>query len=133
MTSTKSIAKTKLSFNVYVSLNKSSYKKLKPKSKPYYARDKKLEGFWIRTYPSGKQSYGCYARKGGVGRQIPNTIGDCELWEFDKAKAKAKEVIQQIRYEGINPKHVVRQEASKKKPLLNLADEYFKSNKVLKE
>ena len=113
MTSTKTLAKRKLSYNVYLSLNKSSYKKLKPKDKPYYGRDKKLEGFWIRTYPSGKQSYGCYARKGGVGRQIPHTIGDVELWEFDKAKAEAKVIIRQIKYEGLNPKHHVRKEASK--------------------
>ena len=127
------VANRRLTFNVTEVLNKSSYKKFKPKEKYYHARDKKLEGFYIRIYPSGKKSYGCYARKGGVGRQIHFAIGDCELWDFNDAKAKAKEVIQQIKVEGINPKLHLQQEASKNKTILDLADDYFKANKKLKE
>ena len=127
------VANRRLTFNVTEVLNKSSYKKFKPKEKYYHARDKKLEGFYIRIYPSGKKSYGCYARKGGVGRQIHFAIGDCELWDFNDAKVKAKEVIQQIKVEGINPKLHLQQEASKNKTILDLADDYFKANKKLKE
>ena len=133
MKKTNTIANKRLSFNVTEVLNKSSYKKFKPKEKYYHARDMKLEGFWIRIYPSGKKSYGCYARKGGVGRPIHFVIGDCELWDFNDAKVKAKEVIQQIKVEGINPKLHLQQEVSKDKTILNLADDYFKANKKLKE
>jgi len=130
---TNSIAKRRLTFNVTEVLNKSSYKKFKPKEKYYHARDTKLEGFYIRIYPSGNKSYGCYARKGGVGKPIHFAIGNCELWDFSDAKAKAKEVLVQIIVEGINPKLHLQQEATKDKTILNLADEYFNANKKLKE
>ena len=133
MTSKQNIAKKRISFNESASLNKSSWKKYKPKSKDFYVRDKKLEGFWIRVYTSGKTSYGCYARKGGVGKQIPYTIGACSHWDFEKAKSKAREVIHEIRYEGINPKTAIKQEASKNKTLIDLARDYFQDNKRLKE
>lgn len=127
------LAKKKISYNLELSLNKSSYKKLSPKDKDYFVRDKKLEGFWIRCYPSGKTSYGCYARKGGVGRQIPITIGDCKVWNFEEAKEKARQTIQQIKYEGINPKTIIKQESTKNKTLIDLAYDYFKDNKKLKD
>jgi integrase len=127
------LAKKKISYNFELSLNKSSYKKLSPKDKDYFVRDKKLEGFWIRCYPSGKTSYGCYARKGGVGRQIPITIGDCKVWNFEEAKEKARQTIQQIKYEGINPKTIIKQESTKNKTLIDLAHDYFKANKKLKD
>ena len=134
VTSNKSnIAKKRLSFNVFDSLTKSSYKKYKPKSKDYYIRDEKLEGFWIRVYPSGRKVYGAYTRKGGIGRKIATTIGECELWGFEDAKTKAKEIIQQIRYEGINPKEKLQQEVSKDKNLFDLAEDYFNDNKNLAE
>ena len=128
-----SIAKQRLSFNVTEVLNKSSYKKFKPKEKYYHVRDKKLEGFYIRIYPSGKKSYGCYARKGGVGKPIHCAIGDCELLDFSDAKAKAKELLRQIKVEGINPKLHLHQEAIKDKTILDLADDFFRANKKLKE
>lgn len=127
------LVKKKISYNLELSLNKSSYKKLSPKDKDYFVRDKKLEGFWIRCYPSGKTSYGCYARKGGVGKQIPITIGDCKVWNFIDAKEKARKTIQQIKYEGINPKSIIKQEATKNKTLIDLAHDYFKDKKSLKE
>lgn len=133
MVTKSKLAKQRLSFNVFDSLTKSSFKKYKPKAKDYYIRDEKLEGFWIRVYPSGKKVYGAYTRKGGVGRKIATTIGDCELWNFEDAKAKAKEIIQQIKYEGIVPKEKVQQEASKDKNLFDLAEDYFKDNKNLSE
>lgn len=133
MVTKSKLAKQRLSFNVFDSLTKSSYKKYKPKAKDYYIRDEKLEGFWIRVYPSGKKVYGAYTRKGGVGRKIATTIGDCELWNFEDAKTKAKEIIQQIKYEGIVPKEKVQQEASKDKNLFHLAEDYFKDNKNLSE
>jgi len=133
MTSRANIATKQISYNETSSLNKSSWKKYKPKSTDYYVRDKKLEGFWIRVYKSGKTSYGCYARKGGVGKQIPYTIGACTHWDFETAKGKAREVIHEIRYEGINPKTAIKVEASKNKTLLDLANDYFKDNKKLKE
>ena len=124
MVTKSKLAKQRLSFNVFDSLTKSSFKKYKPKAKDYYIRDEKLEGFWIRVYPSGKKVYGAYTRKGGVGRKIATTIGDCELWNFEDAKTKAKEIIQQIKYEGIVPKEKVQQEASKDKNLFDLAEDY---------
>ena len=127
------VAKKKISYNEEHSFNKSTWKKLKPKDKDYYARDKKLEGFWIRVYKSGKTSYGCYSRKGGVGRPINHTIGDCKVWNFEEAKEKARVTIQQIKYEGINPKAVVKQEASKNKTLIDLAHDYFVDKKGLAE
>ena len=133
MVTKSKLAKQRLSFNVFDSLTKSSYKKYKPKAKDYYIRDEKLEGFWIRVYPSGKKVYGAYTRKGGVGRKIATTIGDCELWDFEEAKTKAKEIIQLIKHQGIVPKEKVQQEASKDKNLFDLAEDYFLDNKNLSE
>ena len=127
------LAKKKISYNFELSLNKSSYKKLSPKDKDYFVRDKKLEGFWIRCYPSGKTSYGCYARKGGIGKQIPITIGDCKVWKFEDAKEKATQSTQQIKYEGINPKSIIKKESVKDKTLIDLAYDYFKDKKSLKD
>ena len=129
----QTLAKQRISYNINETLTKASYKKYKPKDKDYFVRDTKLEGFWIRVYPSGKKTYGCYSRKGGVGRPVKNSIGDCELIDFEDAKARAKQVIQQIKYEGIVPKEKVQQEASKDKNLFDLAEDYFKDNKNLSE
>lgn len=127
------VAKKRISYNIELSFNKSTWKKLKPKDRDYYARDKKLEGFWIRCYKSGKTSYGCYARKGGIGRPINHTIGDCKVWNFEDAKKKAQATLQTIKYEGINPKTAIKQEASKDKTLIDLAHDYFLDNKSLTE
>ena len=91
----QTLAKQRISYNINETLAKASYKKYKPKDKDYFVRDIKLEGFRIRVSPSGKKTYGCYSRKGGVGRPVKNSIGDCELTDFEDAKARAKKVIQQ--------------------------------------
>ena len=87
MVTKKSQNVTKLrAYNVSAALNKSSFKRYKPKAKDYFIRDKKLEGFYIRIYPSGKKTYGIYSRKGGVGRQVSLSIGNCEYVKFEEAK-----------------------------------------------
>ena len=120
------VSKTRIDFNVKEALNKSSWKKFKPKPREYFVRDTKLEGFYIRVYVSGTKVYGCYSRKGGIGRPIHHKIGKCEILDFNEAKQKAKEYIHLISIEGINPKTKAREDALKDKTLLDLADDYIK-------
>ena len=110
-------------FNESAALNKSSFKKYNPKSKDYYIRDKKLEGFYIRVYPSGKKTYGIYSRKGGVGRKVSISIGNCEYIEFEDAKNIAKDWLYLLR-QGIHPKEKIKEESLKDKTLLDLVKEF---------
>ena len=110
-------------FNESAALNKSSFKKYKPKSKDYYIRDKKLEGFYIRVYPSGKKTYGIYSRKGGVGRKVSISIGNCDYVEFEDAKNSAKDWLYLLR-QGIHPKEKIKEESLKDKTLLDLVKEF---------
>ena len=109
----KKLAKKRLSFHKSEALNKSSYKKHGPKEKRYFVRDTKLEGFWIRIFPSGTKSYGITTRKGGVGKPKLNTIGRCDLIDFEEAKAKARLYLSAIKIDGESPKDVIKQEARK--------------------
>ena len=119
------VSRRKLGFNVKEALNKSSYKKLKPKPTDYHVRDTKLEGFFIKVYTSGTKSYGCRARLGGVGKPKEVKLGHCDVIDFNVAKDKAKELIYSVKYEGINPKKKIREESLKQKNLLDLADDYI--------
>jgi len=119
------VSRKKIGFNVTETLNKSSYKKFKPKSSDYFARDKKLEGFFIKIYKTGTKSYGCRTRLGGVGKPKEHMLGRCEVVDFNVAKEKAKEMIYSIKHEGVNPKERVRENSLKQKTLLNLADDYI--------
>ena len=120
----KKIAKARLSFNKSEPLNKNTYKKYEPKEKRYFVRDTKLEGFWIRIFPSGTKSYGITTRKGGVGRPKQTTIGRCDLIEFEDAKATARKYLKAIKIDGANPKEVIKQESTKNKTLLDLVSDY---------
>ena len=120
----KKIAKARLSFNQSEALNKNTYKKYEPKEKRYFVRDTKLEGFWIRIFPSGTKSYGITTRKGGVGRPKQTTIGRCDLIEFEDAKATARKYLKAIKIDGANPKEVIKQESTKNKTLLDLVSDY---------
>ena len=122
---TPKVSKKRLNFNVKEALNKSSWKKFKPKSEDYFARDTKLEGFFIKIYQSGTKSYGCRARLGGVGKPKTNMLGRCDVTDFNLAKDKAKELIHSVKYEGINPKAKIRAESLKQKSLVDLAEEYI--------
>ena len=119
------VSRRKLGFNVKEALNKSSYKKLKPKPADYHVRDTKLEGFFIKVYTSGTKSYGCRARLGGVGKPKEVKLGHCDVIDFNVAKDKAKELIYSVKYEGINPKKKIREESLKQNNLLDLADDYI--------
>jgi integrase len=119
------IARKKIGFNVSEALNKSSWKKFKSKSSDYFARDTKLEGFFIKVYKSGTKSYGCRARLGGVGKPKQISLGHCDVTDFNVAKEKAKELIYSVKYEGVNPKEKIRTESLKQKTLLDLADDYI--------
>lgn len=110
-------------FNESAALNKSSFKKYKPKPKDYYIRDKKLEGFYIRVYPSGKKTYGIYSRRGGVGRKVSISIGNCDYIEFEDAKNSAKDWLYLLR-QGIHPKEKIKAESLKDKTLLDLVKEF---------
>lgn len=110
----------------FITINKSSYKSLQHRAKVYYVRDKKLEGFYIRVYPSPSQKkvYGCQARLAGVGKLKPTIIGDCNLYSIDEARTKAKEYIQQLR-DGILPKKNIKIEAEKNRTILDYLDIYI--------
>ena len=120
----KKIAKARLSFNQFEALNKNTYKKYEPKEKRYFIRDTKLEGFWIRIFPSGTKSYGITTRKGGVGKPKQTTIGRCDLIEFEDAKATARKYLKAIKIDGTNPKEVIKKESTKNKTLLDLVSDY---------
>ena len=120
----KKIAKARLSFNQSEALNKNTYKKYEPKEKRYFIRDTKLEGFWIRIFPSGTKSYGITTRKGGVGNPKQTTIGRCDLIEFEDAKATARKYLKAIKIDGTSPKEVIRKESTKHKTLLDLVSDY---------
>ena len=120
----KKIAKARLSFNQSEALNKNTYKKYEPKEKRYFVRDTKLEGFWIRIFPSGTKSYGITTRKGGVGKPKQTTIGRCDLIEFEDAKATARKYLKAIKIDGANPKEAIKQESTKNKTLLDLVSDY---------
>lgn len=126
MPSNNKLSSKRIDFNVREALNKNSWKKFKAKAKEYFVRDSKLEGFYIRVYASGTKVYGCYSRKGGIGRPIHQKIGKCEIVEFNEAKDLAKKYIHMISIEGINPKTKVREDAVKTKTLLDLAEDYIK-------
>ena len=120
----KKIAKARLSFNQSEALNKNTYKQYEPKEKRYFIRDTKLEGFWIRIFPSGTKSYGITTRKGGVGKPKQTTIGRCDLIEFEDAKATARKYLKAIKIDGTNPKEVIKKESTKNKTLLDLVSDY---------
>lgn len=125
----KKIAKARLSFNESEALNKNTYKKYKPKEKRYFVRDTKLEGFWIRIFPSGTKSYGITTRKGGVGKPKQNTIGRCELIDFEDAKATARTYLRAIKIDGVSPKEIIKKESTKDKTLLDLVSDYVELRK----
>ena len=110
-------------------LNKNSYKKFEPKDKRYFVRDTKLEGFWIRIFPSGTKSYGITTRKGGVGKPKQNTIGRCELIDFEDAKATARTYLRAIKIDGVSPKEIIKKESTKDKTLLDLVSDYVELRK----
>jgi len=121
----KKIAKKRISYHKSESLNKQSYKKFEPKEKRYFVRDKKLEGFWIRVYPSGAKSYGITTRKGGVGKPKLTTIGSCDLIAFEDAKETARQYLKAIKIDGQNPKDVIKKESTKDKTILDLVADYI--------
>ena len=125
----KKIAKARLSFNQSEALNKNTYKKFEPKKKRYFIRDTKLEGFWIRIFPSGTKSYGITTRKGGVGKPKQTTIGRCDLIAFEDAKATARNFLKAIKLDGVNPKEVIKEESVKNKTLLDLVSDYVELRK----
>ena len=127
--SDKKVAKTKLTFNQTETLNKNSYKKFEPKAKRYFVRDEKLEGFWIRIFPSGTKSYGITTRKGGVGKPKQTTIGRCDLIDFEDAKATARKYLKAIKIDGANPKEILKAESTKHKTLLDLVADYVELRK----
>ena len=115
--------------NKIEALNKNSYKKFEPKDKRYFVRDTKLEGFWIRIFPSGTKSYGITTRKGGVGKPKQNTIGRCELIDFEDAKATARTYLRAIKIDGVSPKEIIKKESTKDKTLLDLVSDYVELRK----
>ena len=115
--------------NISEALNKNSYKKFEPKDKRYFVRDTKLEGFWIRIFPSGTKSYGITTRKGGVGKPKQNTIGRCELIDFEDAKATARTYLKAIKIDGFSPKEIIKKESTKDKTLLDLVSDYVELRK----
>ena len=123
------IAKARLSFNQSEALNKNTYKKFEPKKRRYFIRDTKLEGFWIRIFPSGTKSYGITTRKGGVGKPKQTTIGRCDLIEFEDAKATARKFLKAIKLDGVNPKELIKEESVKNKTLLDLVSDYVELRK----
>ena len=125
----KKIAKKKLSFHESEALNKNSYKKHEPKEKRYFVRDTKLEGFWIRVFPSGTKSYGITTRKGGVGKPKLNTIGRCDLIDFEDAKAKARLYLSAIKIDGESPKDIIKHEARINITILDLVEDYIELRK----
>lgn len=127
--SDKKVAKTRLTFNQTEALNKNSYKKFEPKAKRYFVRDEKLEGFWIRIFPSGTKSYGITTRKGGVGKPKQTTIGRCDLIDFEDAKATARKYLKAIKIDGANPKEILKAESTKHKTLLDLVADYVELRK----
>ena len=127
--SDKKVAKTRLTFNQTEALNKNSYKKFEPKAKRYFIRDTKLEGFWIRIFPSGTKSYGITTRKGGVGKPKQTTIGRCDLIDFEDAKATARKYLKAIKIDGANPKEILKAESTKHKTLLDLVADYVELRK----
>ena len=84
------IAKRRISPNKSEALHRGSFAKYEPKDKPYFVRDTKLQGFWIRIYPSGMKSYGCTTRKAGAGKPKLATIGQCDIFDFEEAKNIAR-------------------------------------------
>ena len=97
------ISKTRLSYNKSEALHRGSFAKYEPKDKSYFVRDTKLQGFWIRIYPSGIKSYGCTTRKAGAGKPKLTTIGQCDIFDFEEAKNIARGYIRAIKIDGISP------------------------------
>ncbi|MDA9044904.1 integrase family protein [Gammaproteobacteria bacterium] len=119
------IAKKRISFHKSEALNKNSYKKFESKDKRYFVRDKKLEGFWVRVYPSGAKSYGITTRKGGVGKPKLTTIGSCDLIAFEDAKETARQYLKAIKVDAINPKIKIKEQAMKNKTIMDLVNDYL--------
>ena len=121
----KNLAKKRITYNKSEALNRGSFAKHEPKDKPYFVRDIKLRGFWIRVYPSGIKSYGCTSRKGGAGKPKLTTIGQCDIFDFEEAKNIAREYIRAIKVEGVSPKEIIRAEALRQKTILHLVEDYI--------
>jgi integrase len=119
------IAKKRINFHKSETLNKNSYKKFESKDKRYFVRDKKLEGFWVRVYPSGAKSYGITTRKGGVGKPKLTTIGSCNLIAFEDAKETARQYLKAIKVDAINPKIKIKEQAMKDKTIMDLVNDYL--------
>jgi hypothetical protein len=123
------ISKTRLSYNKSEALHRGSLAKYEPKDKSYFVRDTKLQGFWIRIYPSGIKSYGCTTRKAGAGKPKLTTIGQCDIFDFEEAKNIARGYIRAIKIDGISPKEIIRAEALKQKTILHLVEDYVELRK----
>jgi len=108
----------------FITINKASYKALKPRNKEYFVRDKKLRGFFIKVYPSGRCSYGAESRLAGVGRPKRKIIGACSLYTAQEAREIARGYIQQIK-DGIVPKEQQRIEAEKSRTILDYLEIYI--------
>lgn len=69
---------------------------LKPKASPYDCLDREVPGLTVRTQPSGYQSY-CllYRVRGDAAHRLRRqTIGPVSTWTLDKARERAREVLQ---------------------------------------
>jgi integrase len=124
------IAKKKLNFHESDALSKNSYKKYEPKEKRYFVRDTKLEGFWIRVFPSGTKSYGITTRKGGIGKPKLITIGNSNLISFEDAKETAKKYLLSIKINAENPKETIKKESIKNKTILDLVSDFIELRKT---
>ena len=125
------LAKTRINFNEEADLTASSYQKYHPKPKEYFVRDKKIKGFYIRIYPSGKKSYGVIARKGGVGGQKSKSLGDCESRDFNQVKAYARQYLFSIKEQGVSPSDLIRDKVRVDRLLSEIVKEFLELDKRL--
>ena len=75
-------------------LNARTISALKVNGKDVIHWDRRIKGLGIRVKPNGLKTYVIQYRYRGKSKRI--TIGDLETWDLDKAKERAKELLQLV-------------------------------------
>ena len=109
-------------------INKSTYKKYKPRAADLYIRDKKTKGFFIRVRPSGTTTYGVQGSH--FGQKKRPTIANCNVMDVNEARQEAEECLKNWAL-GKDPKAEKRRKASQKNSLLDMLEEYRKARSKL--
>ena len=125
------VAKTSINFNETAVLTPNSYTKYNPKPREYYVRDEKVNGFHIRIYPSGTKVYGVHAKRGGVGRKVQRSLGQCEGADFTSVKKEAKDWLFNMRQKGVDTTSAVVKDAREGRTLLDAVIEFNELDKTL--